>query len=413
MNKQVHSDFDFSNSKLSESWDELITGTGSSVVNVNGYINMLTSAVGSRVVRQSKEYWQAKSYKYNIALFTAVLNISTSVMPSGRVSARSRIGVFDDNTDKVGDSTDFGFFFEYRITDRTTGPSPILNPLYIGIRYNSTFTRLGDRLISQSNFNNNDLNRQSHIRISEWSKIYTFEIKYNAIGRVEWSIYIDGERILLHQELDITNILSTLPKVNLPLRFEIDNRLVANGGLNNEISPDTTNAMRQFHASMIYEADTNMTNIKYLRPTNNVLYAINSQSYAPVVSIRLKSAFNRRPIRIYEISYLVNKRAPFIYAVVRNGIPNNPTWTNPNANSYLEYDQNSTSLSNYTDIIYEQFVDSSTNNGVQQHKKSIIDNLTSAIASNISGTADIFTIVARNTTTTTSSAIFGFKWVQD
>ena len=420
----ICANFEFNNNKQTDSWDELAAFTATGTWNDDGYVAMATPAIDDRIVRQSKEYYMAKSYKYNTALFTAILNVETANTDNvaGEFGSTSRVGVFDDLSDKP-ETTDLGFFFEYTITDgaTVTATNPLQHPLKVGVRYNSTANTLGDTLVSQDSFNVNDLNRNTHISISEWSKIYTFEIKYNAIGHVEWAIYLDGERILLHKEQDISNIIHVLPKFNMPLRFELDNT-TANGNTDTAVAPPVTYEMRQFHTSMICEnGTTNPCNgwnappimVYHLAPltTSELIYTIDTFSYEPIFSIRLKADYIRDPIRLYEVMYLVHKRGPFIFAIIRNGTPATASWQDPGSAYKLEYDVSSSSIGSTADCIHEEYVDA--NGGGVDHKQSKFELCLPPITSSIDGTPDEFTIVARKMSVLKVTSHWQFRWTQD
>ena len=441
---EVCANFEFNNSKMADSWDEIVTAAGvtdvaSSTANDDGYVAMDVPVVGDRIVRQSKQYFGSKSYKYNTALFTAVLNINTTAAAAG-TSVVSRVGVFDDLNDK-NESTDAGFFFEYRVDDATAQPyndadgnaTDLDYPLFVGIRYNSTANTLGDVLVTQQSFNVNDLNRHTHIQINDWSQIYTFEIKYNAIGHVEWAMYLDGERILLHKEQDITGIIHTLPHFILPLRFEIDNN---NTDAVDGVTP-TTDEMRQFHTSMLCEAGSTppctpgvnvaATDIKNLKPINSLLYTIDSFSYLPVFSVKLNASYVRMPIKLYEILYLVHKRGPFMYALIRTSASSGTYATNLSNDgvsidaasgdwvvgntSRLDYNVTADAIGDLTDCLYEQYVDADCHGGIY-YQSSIIKCTPAPFASNIAGDPDFYTLVVRKMSHLKATANFDLRWTE-
>jgi hypothetical protein len=419
---EIYANYEFNDDLRLDAWSEIVTTTSAtnpstSTVNDDGYVSMKTPINTNRIVRQSKEYFTAKSYKINTALFTAVLNINT-VPTTALMSVVSRIGVFDDAADKTG-TTDLGFFFEYEINSRAGlpyndlngNPTSLIYPLKVGIRYNSTANALGDTIISQQSFNINDLNRHSHIQIDEWSKLYTFEIKYNAIGYVEWSIYLDGERIPLHKENNITRIINVLPHMNLPMRFEISNKNT--GAVDATPSLDE---MRQFSTSMVSDTGFSIaagssgiavpvSNVRHLSPVTSLLYTINSTTYIPIFSIRLNAAFIYEPVKLFEVIYLIHKQAPCMYAIVRNGGPTTPTWV-AGTTSRLDYDISSTTMTDTADIVYEDYIDP----GNSMHSR--INTELPAIASDIGGTPDIYTIVVRKMGTEMATANFSFRWVE-
>ena len=421
-------DFHFDRDKMAYQWDELIIDNNtidnnpapSSIWDNNGYIEMKVPDNGDRVVRQSKEYYRARGKKLVRAQFTAVLNIDTTA--STTISgATSRIGMFDNHDDKtavVGDVGNTGFFFEYRVTDTTTLSSNIpTHPLYVGVRYGAITTGT-DTLVRQDAFNVNDLNRNSHIRITDWSKLYTFEILYNAIGYVEWSIYLDGEHVLLHKEYDICKILNTLPRFTMPARFEITNTETGGSLLLHE--------MRQFNTSICVEAGSTVNGceqsslisaykIKQLTNLSTLLYTIDSFSYEPIFSFRLKDAFIREPVRLYELLYLVHKRGPFTYAIARNAdlSTRNPSvWVDAGPDCKLEYDITADIATSITDIIYEQFVDANCHGSVQYNPSKICVGPAS-LTSDIAGNTDIFTILVRKQSHLKVTSNFSLRWVEN
>ena len=440
----VCANFEFNNKKMVDSWDEIVTAAGatdvaSSTVNDDGYVAMDVPVNGDRIIRQSKQYFPTRTYKYNVALFTAVLNINTTASAAG-TAVTSRIGIFDDKDDKTED-TDIGFFFEYRVDDQSSKPyndadgnaTDLEYPLYAGIRYNSTANVLGDTLISQINFNVNDLKRHSHKQINDWSKIYTFEIKYNAIGHVEWSIYLDGERILLHKQQDLTSVLSTLPYFYMPLRFEIENN---NTDAVDGVTP-TTDEMRQFHTSIMCEKGSNApcvvgvnvgaNTVRFFKPLSTLLYTINSYTYFPVFSVKLNASYVRMPIRLYEVLYLVQNKGPFMYAIIRtssnlgtyssnlkNGgvnLTDPGDWVVGTTNR-LDFNLTADTITDISDCVYEQYVDADCHGGIQ-YNNSQVNCSPPAMASNIFGTPDIYTIVVKKMSHLKVTSYFGFRWVND
>lgn len=417
---QLLADFHFDNDKMPLQWDEVATDA---TVDVNpapagtwvndGYVSMTAPDDGDIVVRQSKEYYRAKGSKLIRAQFTTVLNVNTTASTAAE-GCTSRVGMFDRHADKTvvaGDVGNSGFFFEYRVTDGTTLPSTIpTHPLYVGVRYGADDAGT-DTLIRQDAFNVNDLNRSSHISIDDWSKLYTFEILYNAIGYVEWAVYLDGERIVLHREQDISSVLNILPRFNMPIRFEIENTDTGVALLTHE--------MRQFNAtvadglgttvSSVQLPPSSLYNIKHLTQITQLLYTIDSTDYVPVFSFRLKDAFIRDPIRMYEIMYLITKRAPFAYAIVRNATLTTPSWVD--SGNKLEYDVTTATATDLTDIVYETFVDSSNDGGMQYHPSTIAIG-PAPLVSDIAGNTDTFTVIVRKQSQFKITGYFGLRWVE-
>jgi len=416
------SDFHFDNDKSVSQWDEIIDdgaglNTPTSLWVEDGYVEMKVPDDTDRVVRQSKEYFRAKGSKMVKVQFTTALNINT-VASTAVDGATSRVGVFDNHDDKTiipGDVGNVGFFFEYRVTDTTTlGAGVPTHPLYVGIRYGPSDVGT-DTLVRQDAFNINDLNRNSHLSITDWSQIYTFEIIYNSIGYVEWAVYLDGDRILLHREQNIVGILSKLPRFNMPLRVEITNNDTAVDGLLHE--------MRHFNSSICIEdydgfndsdqsISSNAFKLKHLTDISNLVYTIDSNSYIPIFSFRLKEDFVRNPIKLYEILYLVQKYGSFSYAIVRNAdlsTGNASVWVDAGADKTIEYDITADIATSTTDILYEQYVDQYSLSNSNNSKLSVGPAI---LTSDIGGTADVFTLLVRKLSQAKVTVNFGLRWAE-
>lgn len=107
--------------------------------------------------------------------------------------------------------------------------------------------------------------------------------------------------------------------------------------------------------------------------------------------------------------YLITKRAPFSYAIVRNATLTTPSWTD--SGEKIEYDVSTSSATDLTDIVYETFVDSS-NDGGMQYKQSVIPIGPAPMVSDIAGNTDTFTVVVRKQTQFKLTAFFGLRWLE-
>ena len=396
-------DYPFESNKMPASWDEIIDGTATSTWIIDGYVEMKVPVQNDRVVRQTKQYFLTKTGKFKKCLFTMVLNL---INDNGYTS---RVGSFDNHDDKVVDSGGSGVFFEY--TD---------NVLYLVIRY-GTVDNGTDIKIAQTNFNVNDLMRDPHLNILEWTKIYTFEVLFSDTGRVEWAIYLDGERILLHKIQDISRILNILPRFTLPLRVEITK--------NDNDGGATIGEMRQFNASICYQCECGgggggdngnkfCTNkIKHLSTLTCIATNILSTTYRPIFSVRLKAAYVRMPIFYYEVLYLVQKKGPFMFAIVKNPTFTNlqPVWVDPGSECHLEYDITADEVdTNNLNIVYEEFVNSSCCSGTSTQDSLISDHFCfPVINSDIAGNSDILTIVAKKKSPSNVVVNWNFRWIQE
>jgi len=390
--RNLVADYNFLENKMLDNWDELLIGEGGSYWNYESFVEMTVPNQYDKVIRQTKLYFPQKTNQYKKCLFTVILNSSNI---GGFIS---RIGNFDDHNNKTVSNNDFGgsgVFFEYKN-----------NELYIGIRYgienNGT-----DILINQNDFNSMILQNDDSLVING-TKIHTFEISFNTIGEIEWSIYNEGERVVLHKIRDITYILNTLPSYNLPLRLEI------------EKLDDTEDVgiMKQYNTNIYYEYDFTIETldkyyIKNLDIISNIAFNINSSEYVPLFSIRLKDTNIRNHILLYELAFLISQSGLFSYAIIINPTFNNnqPSWVDAGESYKIEYDITAKSVdTNNLNIINEQYINASSSYLYNQDTNLTLNKFL-PIASDINGNSDIITIVARKVGPKFVTSYFNFKWV--
>lgn len=394
---------------------EIIEGTNAtSTYNSNRYISMRVFDIGDRIVRQTFDYYSSNSYKIKRCMFKVVLNTL-----SNATGYRSRVGIFDDHNDKIvipepGDGVvntgGSGLFFQLEN-----------NTISVGIRYGISSNGT-DTIIPQNEWNVNKLNSESHFNFRRWDKVQTFEIAYNTIGMIEWCIYIDGVRVLLHRYSKVNNDLHIIHRFDLPIRYEIE-----------KINNVTGSAeMRQFEESISIESDpgstvinNNTTNnssggssyngfLKQLSDFSNKIYTINTSSeYIPLFSVRLKTSYNRNPIINYELDGVstADDTTCFQVAFVKNPtfIDKTPNWVNTEYT--IQYDNTANRISQENLTIVKEFY-------VLPRQKFPYSNLNGrpiSISSDIAGTPDIFTIVARKIDATGGkvTSYFNFRWLEE
>lgn len=395
---------------------ELIDGDATSTYNSNRYISMRVFNLGDRVVRQTFDYYSSNSYKIKRCMFKVVLNTL-----SNTIGYRSRVGIFDDHNDKAT-------FPEPGTGATNMGGSGIFfqlenNIISLGLRYgvNNNGT---DTIIPQTEWNVNKLLKESHYNFRRWDKIQTFEIAYNTIGFIEWSVYIDGARILLHRYSRVNSDLNIIHRYDLPIRYEIEKISNVSGSAE----------MRQFEETISIETDPSSTVIennynnsggssgglccsngfcKQLSDFSNKIYTINtSTEYIPLFSVKLKNEYNRNPISNYELDGLsINDNTCFQVAFIKN-----PTFTDKQPQWIdtpytIQYDNNANKInqSNLT-IIQEFYVLPK-----QHFPYSKLNGRPIAISSDIAGIPDVFTIVARKVDARGGKAesYFNFRWLEE
>jgi hypothetical protein len=398
----------YKSDKMDQVVGEIVTGNATSTYNPNRYVSMHVFDIGDRVVRQTLDYFSSNSYKIKKCIFKVCMNTLKD-----STGYRSRVGVFDDHDDKISlpdpgtgvtNSGGAGLFFQLEN-----------NIFSIGIRYGVS-NNGNDIIINQDEWNVNKLNKDSHLQFRRWDKVQSFEISYNTIGLIEWSIFIDGIRVVLHRYSKVNHDLHIIHRFDLPIRYEIE-----------KISNVSNSAeMRQFEESIGIEQDGSIVNItnnstttgatlgfcKQLSAFSNKVYTINtSGDYIPLFSVRLKAEFNRNPISDYEIDGVSTDNCPpFQIALIKNPtfIGAQPNWMD--TTHTIQYDNTTTTIDQTNiDIIKEFYVLPNL-----PFPRSGLNGRSISISSNIGGTPDIFTVVARKINATGRvTSYFNFRWLED
>lgn len=401
--------------KLSLVVGEILTGTATSIYNSDRYVSMSLTNNGDKIVRQTLEHYPTISHKIKKCIFSVCLNTLTDA-----TGYRSRVGIFDDSSDSIGTNelTGSGLFFQLEN-----------NVFSIGMRNDTV-----DTIITRDNFNVSTMENDSYFKYNRWDKVQHFEIMYNALDMIEWAIYIDGIRILLHKHIEDANGIKIIPRYSLPIRYEF------------EKIDDVSNIgeMRQFQESISVEngangetsggsggggtctctvtcdcsSNDNSTSeypgtLRQLTEISNKKYIINTiNTYIPIFSIRLKTAFVNNPIVGYEVNGVSTSKSNncFQVAIVKNPVFDNiqPIWDD--TQHRIQYSTNSNTIDNTSlDIITEFYI---VTNQTFPDKNKIGRAI--SISSDISNIPDIFTVVARKLDM--SSIIysyFSFNWTEE
>jgi hypothetical protein len=179
-------------------WAEKIFGGGASVHNAfEAATTMSVSAIGDRVIRQTKQYWNYQPGKSHYLLMTTVLNRTAGVT--------KKVGYFDANN---------GLFFE---EDGST--------VNVVIRSKVTGSVVETRVPqAQWNIDKMDGTGPSKITLDiSKAQILAIDLEWLGVGRVRWAFVIDGKVCIVHESLHANktnNVYMSTP--NLPLRYEIE-----------------------------------------------------------------------------------------------------------------------------------------------------------------------------------------------
>lgn len=179
-------------------WNELVSGTGTSVYNSNESLIELNpgTTVGNRVVVQSRPYMYYQPGR-------GQLIIMTGVMGTAQNQTHQRIGYFDDNN---------GLFFQQVGTTKSV------------VRRSSVTGSVVEETVNQADWNLDTLdgNGPSELTI-DWTKtqIFIIEFEWLGVGIARFGFDVSGSFIYCH-EMTHSNILDVpwIQTPNLPVRYE-------------------------------------------------------------------------------------------------------------------------------------------------------------------------------------------------
>lgn len=311
-------------------WDKIITGTGGiAYTREFPFITMTVGAGTGRVVRQTRRYHPYQPGKSFDILATGTLEVS-----GGVANTISRIGIFDDATDKAGGTSDAaqsnGYFFEL---DGTT----------LNVVERSYITgSLVETRVDQGNFNLDVLDGTGPsgvvIDVSK-RQIFFISMEWLGVGQVIMGIYIGSNAIPCHV-FRHANLDSPLPYTNratLPIRYEIS--------ASSSVAPAE---MKQICCTVISNGGFSPRG-KVFSASSEITTVVNITSSLPpdpIIALRINnSVCARGTINPINASMVSLSSGNMYYVVYRVLAPANPfnavSWTNVNANfSFAQFAKN-------------------------------------------------------------------------
>jgi len=269
-----------------------------------------------------------------------------------------------------------------------------------------------DTAVAQTNWNLDKLDGSGTSGITldlSKAQILVIDLQWLGTGRVRVGFDIGGTIIYAHQFLNSNSITTVyMTTANLPLRYELE----ATGA----IGASTT--MKQICSSVISEGGFEEGRGLSFSASNPLAgKAITTR--AAVITIRPKSTFNSIPNRgqiiLDHLDTMVVTNNAF-YEIVYNGtLGGTATYTSVDANSLVEFDTASTTVSGGT-VIESGYLAAGAGNGANAVSQVSEVGLNSrlAIALNAAGNiADTITFVATaQTGTSTVNATFEWKEIR-
>lgn len=344
--------------------EEVLTsgGTGTHLPNEAAVQMAVTTTVGSRVVRQTKRYFNYQAGKSLLVMLTGVLVDATNT------GVRSRIGFFDDDNDKTVDSGGNGIFFEY-----SGGTMKIVKRSFIsGSQVDTAISPVdwseGDQLNG---------NGPSGITLDPTkAQIFWMDLEWLGVGTVRCGIVHNGEYITLHKFHHANNIASVyMTRASLPIRYEIQ-----------QITGAAAASMKQICATVISEGGHHKTGRVCSRPRTTTVN-INT-TLVPIISIRLRAGYERAMLQLVSSDILTTANQQLIYQVLYGANVTGGTWVTHDAtNSGVEYNISATAVTGGR-IVDSGYVGSAK-------RQSVFDtNTFDSAGVSIAGTPEIITIAA-------------------
>ena len=335
---------------------ENITGSGTSVHNVNAAMIEISVSGSGSVIRRSRNRGIYQPGKSLIVYMTGVLNVGGN-NDSG---VTSKIGYYDD---------DSGYYFQYN------------NGVTSLIERTSVSGSLVETKVNQTAWNINTLDGRNGTLTfhSNKSQIFWFNFEWLGVGEVICGIFVDAQPVPIHK-FRHSNILDTPYTVTASLNptYEISGTS-GNGGV------------RCICYTVISEGGYNPVGRYYSANKGSNTVGVNTRE--PVFAIRIKSG-QKINASLISASVMSTSGANFLVEVWRfvdsdaTSALNNPTWTSANSESGVEYDENSNSLNTSGGLLlYSEYSSNDSDslkigdlpNGVLSISNSISDILVIAI----------------------------------
>jgi hypothetical protein len=323
----------------------------------------------AKVVRQSNRYIAYQPGKSRIAFLAGVLEIG-----GGAVGSTSRIGVFDDEADKVVDTVKSGdgFFFELAGTE-----------LRVVSRSFVTGTPQVDTAIAQADWNIDKLDGTGNSgRTIDPSKrqVFVIEQEWLGVGSVIMGVKFGNDIVRCHvfhhanRTVDTLDITPYNTRATLPVRYELSH--AATGA---------ATEMRQMSNTIISEGGFQPFSTLYSANTGRTARPFDQTGAFAIMALRPSAAATRASFFVYDFSTVVTSNAytlvEILYFEPFDETGTSPltaaSWTAADAPSLMEYDISATGidLTNTTfpyTLLYSTYI-------TQQQDQQVTTNLNNAI----------------------------------
>jgi len=296
-------------------WNTATTGTASATFNANqGLVDLaVDNSINSEVIRET-----TKIFSYQPGKSLLVLN--TFVMQAKKTGLRQRVGYYNDYN---------GIYFE------------VNNSTINFVERSYVSGGLAETKVAQSSWNGDKLDGSGlsglTLDISK-AQIFWMDIEWLGVGSVRTGFIINGQIIVCHVFHHANLITSTyITTASLPLRYEIKNTAATSG----------SSTLKQICSTVISEGGYELRGLQQAItiPLNAPRDCTNANTYYPVISIKLKSAYLDAIVILTALSLLgTGNNAVFNWQVIASGTTTGGSWVDAGVNSAVEYNVSGTSF---------------------------------------------------------------------
>jgi hypothetical protein len=203
------------------------------------------------------------------------------------------------------------------------------------------------------------------------SQIFTLDsVEWLGVGSVVMAVIINGRKIKIHQ-FDNANLVDSVyaTRMSLPIRYEIEKTstgIVSRIGYFDNHSDKTVDTqgngfffeyvvttasadyMKMICATVISEGGFNPRGKEFSIDNGGTSISVNNER--PVLSLRLKDAYNRAKLVPLGISLITGSASNVIYRIYYGGTLTGASFGTVNANSATEFDVSATAITGGTKI---------------------------------------------------------------
>jgi hypothetical protein len=344
-----------------DDFDEALTGSGTVtyVANESTVDLNTTTALGDKVIRQTK-----RSFSYQPG--KSLLALNTFVMSAAQPDLRMRVGYFNDQN---------GVFF-----DRSGSTLYFVRRTYVS-------GSAVDTPVAQIDWNGDKLDGTGDsgftIDVTK-AQIFWQDFEWLGVGSVRCGFVINGQVIICHTFQNANNLTSVyMTTAILPVRYEVEN-----------VGSITSNAkLKQICSTVIseggYEKKVVPTVVRMTTANTNI-----GSAFVPLMSIRLASGRTGAVIVPdgYSVLPTASSSVTFEVVAVKNPTLTGASWGATDSNN-VERDLSATSYTGGT-IVFSQYVlASNQSSGLIGNGQEY--NWELQLGATIGGTSDIYTIAVR------------------